>query len=531
MDDYTTLRAEIKQWERDFRAQEGREPGINDIKARPDIAQKYKQYKKLSKAASGNAEAGSSKARDSQVPATPPRNAKRPSAAAIPISAKRAVGSTGPLSTFNPFSPQKAKAKDAFPVASRPPRPLGNPFASPAKSKKKERNSSSSRSASPPAPNTAVSRARKRLRGDQVSPSPNKEKRRKTTPDLRPLPKLTFNLSQSDDDQDDSDTLVEHTSFVNNSPVKGASSFALFDDTPMPSADIFGLNKKAPSQDSKGDLLGRPMKPLKSSKGKGIFPKVTGKQQTLTQFLGGAQKPALPFDVPRNTNAESSMASSSAGTTPPPLDDHSVTSENARSKSPLLPPSPPATATTTTYKNKGKRKADPKSLDGRKRAKMAQNDQSDDDASTSDPEFATTVKIIKPARAAEGTGDTDSDTDPVFSYLRPGSKPRASTTSPPPAPQHGHPSTTVIDLPDKLRNLLALDEAEVKATDREAEKVFQNLVYGRRVTHYDPKKGEIWDVGEEDGEDGEEGNPAEDDEWEGEPVPWEVGELDQARYD
>jgi hypothetical protein len=492
------------------------------------IAQKYKQYKKLSKAAGGNAEASSSKARDSQAPATPPRNAKRSGAAAIPISSKRAIGSTGPLSTFNPFSPQKAKAKDAFPVASRAPRPLGNPFASPVKSKKKQRDPSSSRSPSPPAPNTAISRARKRLRGEQVSPSPNKEKRRKTTPDTRPLPKLTFNLSQSNDGQDDSDTLVENPSFVDDSPVKGASSFALFDDTPMPSADIFGLNKKASSQDSKGDLLGRPMKPLKASKGKGIFPKVTGKQQTLTHFLGGTQKPTPPLHLPRTNNAE---ASSSAGTTPPPEDDHSVTSDTARSKSPLLPPSPPATATTTSFKNKGKRKADPKSLNGRKRAKTAQNNQSDDDASTSDPEFATTVKIIKPVRAAEGTGDTDSETDPVFSYLRPGSKPRASTTSPPPAPQHGHPSTTVIDLPDKLRNLLALNEAEVKATDREAEKVFQNLVYGRRVTHYDPKKGEIWDVGEDDGEDGEEKNPAEDDEWEGEPVPWEVGELDQARYD
>jgi len=35
--DVTALRAEIKAWERDFKADYGRDPTIQDIKDRPDI--------------------------------------------------------------------------------------------------------------------------------------------------------------------------------------------------------------------------------------------------------------------------------------------------------------------------------------------------------------------------------------------------------------------------------------------------------------------------------------------------------------
>jgi hypothetical protein len=35
--DVAALRAEIKAWERDFKADNGRDPAIQDIKDRPDI--------------------------------------------------------------------------------------------------------------------------------------------------------------------------------------------------------------------------------------------------------------------------------------------------------------------------------------------------------------------------------------------------------------------------------------------------------------------------------------------------------------
>ena len=80
--------------------------------------------------------------------------------------------------------------------------------------------------------------------------------------------------------------------------------------------------------------------------------------------------------------------------------------------------------------------------------------------------------------------------------------------------------TVDIDLPDQLRDVLALESGAFKADASREDKLVQGLLYGRRVAHYDGQKGgEIWDVGE----DSEHGGTEED--WEGEPVPWEIGEL------
>ncbi|EAU92725.1 hypothetical protein CC1G_01770 [Coprinopsis cinerea okayama7 len=547
MSDLASLRAEIKQWERQFRAKEGRDPDVNEIKKRPEIAQKYKQYKRLQKAAKESKaapEATSSGSRTPPPPATPSRNGGKRATA---LSTKRVLGSTGPLSTFNPFSPQKAKAKDQFPIAPKTPRPLSNPFTSPVKSRPRieqpvflPTGASNSRFTSTPEPPNTISRARKRLRGEPVSPSPNKEKRRrKTSPELSlPFPKLTFNMPDSDDDEEDAETLVGNSSFVDDSPVKPVPSArgftTLFEDTAIPSGDIFGLNKRPASAATEADVFDGPLpgsstqpgqrravkqpKNAKASNAKSkIFPQANGKQQTLTQFLSG---PKTSSDKSRAISEGPQSVPSGSAT--PSEEDPSTRSPKPRSKSPLLPPSPPATGTTSsiTYKNKGKRKADPNGVDGRKKAKMAADEQSEDDTTSDD--LAGKVKVVHRARTVEVASDDDmgSDYDPVLTYLRHG-KQQGSHLSSQTRPDT---TTTVIDLPDKLRNVLALD-ADTTSTDREAEKVFQSLVYRRRVSQYDPKKGEIWDVGEEEGSDGEGKLAGEDDEWEGEPVPWEVAEL------
>ena len=75
-----------------------------------------------------------------------------------------------------------------------------------------------------------------------------------------------------------------------------------------------------------------------------------------------------------------------------------------------------------------------------------------------------------------------------------------------------------VHLPDHLRRMLAISPS--KARDPNEEGVVRELLYGQRTIHYDGARGgDIWEVGElGHGTEGEE-------DWEGEPVPWETGEL------
>ena len=128
-------------------------------------------------------------------------------------------------------------------------------------------------------------------------------------------------------------------------------------------------------------------------------------------------------------------------------------------------------------------------------------------------------------RQQNDEGDFDPDLDPILAHaLR--DVPHGS-----PQPPHAQLEDTFeVDLPDKLRNVLALESAEPKSRNFREERLVKALVSGTRVTHYDPGKGgEIWDVGEDNPRrETDADSPRdveEEDDWEGEPVPWEVGEL------
>jgi hypothetical protein len=116
------------------------------------------------------------------------------------------------------------------------------------------------------------------------------------------------------------------------------------------------------------------------------------------------------------------------------------------------------------------------------------------------------------------------ETDPILGYAR-FSGPRVS----PPNDAQQEAGNVEVDLPDKLRRVLALQSAGSKTQVSEEDRLVQGLLYGRRTTYYDPVKGgEIWDVGEDHQVISEERayKYTEDEEdWEGEPVAWEVGEL------
>ncbi|KAI0706152.1 hypothetical protein BC835DRAFT_1302525 [Cytidiella melzeri] len=241
--DVSALRAEIKAWERDFKTTCGRDPTVQDIKDQPDMADKYKLYKKLSKQLHASSSASTSaKPVPEDHRRTPPRDPHRSSTSSLLLSTPkhRAVRTAASSLSGNPFSPVKHKAKGkrgglhdpsadsdlkAIPHLSSGERTKANPFVTPSKPRHR---ATTSRNVPPPVleedpfplidshtlassskppisdasrkdgdgldislPRTdqpngkpvedAVTRARKRLRGEPVSPSPVKEKRARTT--------------------------------------------------------------------------------------------------------------------------------------------------------------------------------------------------------------------------------------------------------------------------------------------------------------------------------------------------------------
>jgi len=82
------------------------------------------------------------------------------------------------------------------------------------------------------------------------------------------------------------------------------------------------------------------------------------------------------------------------------------------------------------------------------------------------------------------------------------------------------PGDLVVNLPDDLRQLLAISPSKTQTTHDVG--VVRGVLHGERASNYDAQRGGgIWGVGEiDDASDSQ----AEDD-WEGEPVPWETGEL------
>ncbi|KAF8078808.1 hypothetical protein FPV67DRAFT_1690048 [Lyophyllum atratum] len=521
--DVSAVKAEIKAWERSFRSSNGRDPTVHDIKLHPDIAD------------------------NSDPPSTPPRSRSR-SHQPLPtlLSQSRAIVTTAPLSSFNPFSPVKNKGKGkASAVESH-----SNPFTSPIKSSLNLTKPSASSVTPPHSPletTTAISRARKRLRGEPVSPSPNKGKRRRVgSQTILPFAKLAPDSSSSEGEGEHN----IYSSFVSNSPVKapaGGKSFKLLFDESSGSTSAAIIIGKGSTTRTKSIP---PTRGLFRGKAPG------GLDDDGNWDLGGVETIekgkhiAAPFKPPPIT-ASGSVNISKANipiatrkTVKRSLSDTELEAIDAprelSSTGPsLLPPSPPP-VDPSTYKprqstnSRGKGKAVPSR---RKKAKTGADDnqieEDEDDSGTLD----TNVKLIDrtqmrfrrttSTKAGEGDDDPYSDPDPILGYSS-RFVPRGREAAL--APDIEQAERFEVDLPDKLQRVLALETAESKIRDSRDERVVQGLVFGRRVSHYDPAKGgEIWDVGEDDlRHDREEDSKRDtegEDEWEGEPVPWEVGEL------
>ncbi|THV06034.1 hypothetical protein K435DRAFT_849478 [Dendrothele bispora CBS 962.96] len=508
--DVPALRAEIKAWERKFKDTHGRDPSVQDIRDNPDIAAKYKLYKKVSKAPS-----------KPSAPSTP----KRTQASSSSLPRPRPVEITAPLSTFNPFSPvkNKGKQKEVSPIKKTFP----NPFATPSKSKpvprvrqvspspppspspasKEPRLASTSALVEQPpidAPPTAVSRARKRLRGDPVSPSPNKEKRRRVqSQTILPFPRRSADLSSSDEEGGDD---PGNSSFVDDSPVKasaGAKSFqTLFEDatglkstlshskTAPSGSGLFGSFSRTEVEDDLDNVLGNSNRP-KLVNGKPISNELTDKTRNLASLRSSTKRGLSDLDAESGADQQTK-------------DTDLV----------LIPPSPPPESSSYRPPNDNKRGKNP-----RKKAKLGEDDSSDTDV-LSDDELKVVVGPPKRQLHAEHAQDEGLGSEPILRYLLPADSTHQNQSQDESEDQESFD----VQLPDKLRDILALSSSsESKTYNIPEDQVVESLLYGRRMTHYDPSRGgEIWDVGDSE----HVGADIEDEEdWEGEPVPWETGEL------
>ncbi|KAI0931817.1 hypothetical protein AcW1_000885 [Taiwanofungus camphoratus] len=616
--DISSLRADIKAWERNFRAKHARDPSIQEIKDQPAIAAKYKLYKSLSKAAAAQAPIPHlSTAPPSTPPRSQPRQSTHPSAL---LSKPRAIKVDHPNYSSNPFSPvAKTKSKpnqllNLSPRASAvqlPPRQ--NPFTTPTKPKAPALRKPStpwrdlspdpfpliqpaqpSASALPAPAQSAVTRARKRLRGEPVSPSPVKEKRVRAT--------LAFagTLASSDDDDDGADMDGDET-FLADSPVKppsGGKTFRLlFDEVlPQPPMRTQSTAQRPPARSRSKSIIAKPtlFGPRAQSTSRAVSPLSSGEDDwdsapkrklkgliasTSTALPNHTQLPrkilngknTLPRAVlpgkddlwadagpsrsnakpPQPTANEVQISAASHGIKRPlshEADAHDnadglANNGNTFLRLPLLPPSPPPpdapkpSGTGSKYVEKGKGKGKAAAAFSRKKARLLEQvggaeestEEDGDEEKLRVKEVTHPLHAPRPLRPTaldmgidgEGEGRAE-DPDSDWDWQRP---PHLRSLSPP-----AHPDTDAdiaagtleVRLPDELRRILALSPARESA--KEAERLARGLIYGRREGHYDGSRGgEIWDVGEESSGEGGEDDGAE--EWEGEGVPWEVGEL------
>ncbi|EIN14043.1 hypothetical protein PUNSTDRAFT_140433 [Punctularia strigosozonata HHB-11173 SS5] len=610
--DAASLRAELKGWERAFREANGREPGVDDIRRLPHIADKYKLYKKLSKLRPASA------APSSDPPSTPPR--PPPKLQQLPTKT-RAVHVPPPTASANPFSPSKPKppspAKRGGGDEAPPPALLPNPFVTPAKGKPRPNRrqqqddnpfglpSTPAARTPPPAsifagalpdalalvdpapatriaqdqpragPSSAVIRARKRLRGEPVSPSPVKDKRRRLASSHTQLPawpsaharrSAATMLPSSESEPED------EASFIDDSPVKQPPGFKLlFEEAHSPSRRTSRSNSRSSGE---GSISVPDVPRTSSSRGTSVFddddddppplkPKHAAKNTALPRALLPGKDNIFSEVVPERVLAEQRRREQQEAAKLAKRKGKRKATEKpvARTEAPtrpksdestgpigLIPPSPPP-PTEEEKRKRYKARAVYHNGANAKRSRMDDGQEEEEEEEESNEEPAA-VKVYDwswshrhPPAAAETETQTQEEAlgdgfdldDPslgmslgLFSRkFTPRKDPAADPDLlPSPLPYDfggtagGEEGKFEIDLPDHLRSVLSIGLGARE--EREEKKLARGVLSGdARVGH---KGGPIWGVGELGEESGDEEEAGEED-WEGEGVPWEVGEL------
>lgn len=185
-----------------------------------------------------------------------------------------------------------------------------------------------------------------------------------------------------------------------------------------------------------------------------------------------------------------------------------------QSQYPLVPPSPPPQD--SIHRDAGKGKA--KTTASRKKPRV-EDEESDEDMGSPD-DITLKIATVSLDRGKHSYRHADDlDWDPLLHLRTRNHDPSAKEEI---DANHHASGTFSVDLPDKFRRVLAISPSRCQNITEE--RVVRGLLYGDRVGHYDPSRGgSIWDAGETD--EGAQGDVETEDDWEGEPVPWEVGEL------
>jgi hypothetical protein len=479
-------------------------------------------------------------------------------AAILPKS--RPVASSSNIETKNPFSPVK-KTQSA---AAKPSSSI-NPFLTPVKATRAPSPDPFLPAQDIPSPssrqNAGIVKARKRLRGESVSPSPlPRDKRRRANGLDPPAYAQARSISPPDDKAE------EGSSFMDDSPVKapaGVKAFAPLFKEAMPlsqpthskasnlttraralsraktlPSNLFGAVRKD-VKDVQGGSTTLEAAPASASKtytnGKG---KGKLEERSLEEAHKAKKKKTLPgpkglipsrddlFDDP------TPIASASTGTSRTSRkrslskvaeygkqenQDEGLTSNRWG----LLPPSPPQNDDAGRYNPKGKWKGKTRDAPQRKNKKARvsaadEEDDAEDDATSSE---GVEVKVVAWRGGSHSPPPQESDlrltVDPELKqfHLQTGSMDAAAESALPSL------ESFEVDLPEEMRRVLALSPHD-GAREMEEEDLVTGLMRGRRRAG-----GEVWAPGEIGGE--EEGikRVSEEDEWEGEGVPWEVAEL------
>lgn len=471
-----------------------------------------------------------------------------------------------PLPGFNPFSPVKnkhGKKKLQDTVASSVPQPSkrppsANPFATPSKHKPNQHPRTPSPdffpliaqtnasddlpiSEDPPA-DRAVSRARKRLRGEPVSPSPNKQKRQR----FALLIPEADGSSSSDDNLDPALNAME-TPFIDASPMKapaGGKSFKLLFQDALPALSLpKNTTEPALPTHTKSNMLDTHLprgsrdpfiralskngkfEDIRSAVASGSSRQLTGAcvassfQTRVSEANASSTDDAGRVIRSKSASAESIVPHRPAQTRSSVkrgLEERELLGNETRwgdaptSHGSLVPPSPPPGAILPRKPKDG--------ASQRRKKPRVELEPSEDEDDTSD---AIAVKVVTGIHRnlSHRNPDDDLDWDPLLNLH---THNRDSDFKAEHDANHHESGTFSVDLPDNLRRVLAISPPGTQSSKEE--RVVRCVLYGGRISHYDASRGgDIWDVGESN--DGVRVDTEAEDDWEGEPVPWEVGEL------
>lgn len=433
-----------------------------------------------------------------------------------------------------------------------------------------------------------MTRARKRLRGEPVSPSPVKEKRARVGPQ-RALDTTLLDSDDEDTQRSHAGGVVDETFLEATpmKPPPGGKSFRVLFDEVLPTPQeasrqptVRTLSRTtciAPRLNgfSNKRARSRAMSPSSSEDESNGSANVTKLQSLITSAnsFRGVKKPATqqrlpngrgwtlpaavlptkdnlrtekvlradpPRDPARGKTPSGSVDAASVGRSTgkrPRSDsrDASTGGNGADGSSetnkinhvPFLPPSPPRPED-SRFKagnafDKGKGKASAAAF-SRKKARLLEQLGGKDDGEDSEDseENEDHVKLREhswnaPRRQAATLSDELDDPD--FQWP---ARPLHGPNSPSLGPVQIEEGVVEVNLREDLKRILALSPE--RWTEEEERKKANAVLYGRREGHCDAKGIEVWDVGEMS--EGDEGVRRDgEDDWEGEPVPWEVGEL------